>query len=121
MIINLLGAPFILETTEDPAHMERVIHHYRAHVEDVRDRVQSHGPLRLAILAGLQAVDEYLKSQQHNHTPSHTSTDNRETSDMRRHTPTTTHHQDNIDGEHQREAEKITNSLMASIDRIIDL
>ena len=64
VIIKLLGASFILNTTEDPDNVHRVVQRLQKHIDDVKQNVPGQTALIVAILAGLQAVDENIKLEE---------------------------------------------------------
>ena len=61
MRIEILGTAFTVRTDEDPAYLAEVVEHYRKKVEEVVNSGTTADPLKLAILAGILASDEYLK------------------------------------------------------------
>ncbi len=64
VIIKLLGTSFILNTTEDPDNVHRVVQRLQKHIDDVKQNVPGQTALIVAILAGLQAVDENIKLEE---------------------------------------------------------
>jgi cell division protein ZapA len=61
MRIEILGTAFTIRTDEDPAYLSEVVEHYRSKVAELQKSGTTADPLKLAILAGLLASDEFLK------------------------------------------------------------
>ncbi|MFW5684614.1 MAG: cell division protein ZapA [Spirochaetota bacterium] len=61
MIIELLGTSFNVRTDEDPEYFREVVAHFRSKVEEIQQSVSTTDPLKIAILAGILAADEYMK------------------------------------------------------------
>ncbi len=61
MQIELLGTSFRVQTDEDPEYFREVIEHFRAKVQEIQRSVTTSDPLKIAILAGILASDDYLK------------------------------------------------------------
>ncbi|MFP4376396.1 MAG: cell division protein ZapA [Spirochaetales bacterium] len=62
MRIDLLGTSFSVRTDEDPRYLQEVVEYFRGKVDEVRSSGTTGDPLKLAILAGILASDDYLKS-----------------------------------------------------------
>ncbi|MFW5777089.1 MAG: cell division protein ZapA [Spirochaetota bacterium] len=61
MRIELLGTSFSVQTDEDPEYFREVVEHFRSKVEEIRQSVSTTDPLKIAILAGILAADDYMK------------------------------------------------------------
>ncbi len=61
MQIELLGTSFRVQTDEDPEYFREVVEHFRAKVEEIERSVTTSDPLKIAILAGILASDDFLK------------------------------------------------------------
>ena len=61
MRIELLGTSFTVQTDEDPEYFREVVEHFRSKVEEIRESVSTTDPLKIAILAGILAADDYMK------------------------------------------------------------
>lgn len=62
MRIELLGTSFSVRTDEDPRYLQEVVEYYRRKIEEVQGSGTTGDPLKQAILAGILASDDYLKS-----------------------------------------------------------
>jgi len=62
MRIELLGTSFSVRTDEDPQYLQEVVEYFRGKVEEVQKSGTTGDPLKQAILAGILASDEYMKS-----------------------------------------------------------
>lgn len=63
MRIELLGSAFTIQSDEDPAYLQSVVDYYSHKVEEVSRSVATSDPLKISILAGILAADEYLKAR----------------------------------------------------------
>ena len=61
MRIELLGTSFSVQTDEDPEYFHEVVEHYKAKVAEIQRSVTTTDPLKIAILAGILAADDYMK------------------------------------------------------------
>jgi len=61
MQIELLGTSFSVRTDEDPEYFQEVVEHFRAKVHEIQRSVSTSDPLKIAILAGILASDDYMK------------------------------------------------------------
>ena len=61
MQIDLLGTSFSVRTDEDPEYFKEVVEHFRAKVAEIQRSVATNDPLKIAILAGILAADDYIK------------------------------------------------------------
>lgn len=61
MQIDLLGTSFTVRTDEDPDYFREVVEHFRAKVEEIQRSVTTTDPLKIAILAGILAADDFMK------------------------------------------------------------
>lgn len=61
MRIELLGTSFSVQTDEDPEYFREVVEHFRSKVEEIRQSVSTTDPLKISILAGILAADDYMK------------------------------------------------------------
>jgi cell division protein ZapA (FtsZ GTPase activity inhibitor) len=61
MQIELLGTSFNVQTDEDPEYFREVVELYRSKVAEIQQSVSTADPLKVAILAGILAADDYLK------------------------------------------------------------
>lgn len=61
MQIELLGTSFRVQTDEDPEYFREVVEHFRAKVAEIERSVTTSDPLKIAILAGILASDDFLK------------------------------------------------------------
>jgi cell division protein ZapA len=62
MRIELLGTSFSVRTDEDPHYLQEVVAYFQSKVEEVQKSGTTGDPLKQAILAGILASDDYLKS-----------------------------------------------------------
>ena len=62
--VDLLGTTFHIRASEDAAYLRGVLDYLRARVDEVRSEVAAADPLKIAILAGLNLVDELFKERQ---------------------------------------------------------
>jgi cell division protein ZapA (FtsZ GTPase activity inhibitor) len=61
MQIDLLGTSFSVRTDEDPEYFREVVEHFRTKVAEIQRSVSTNDPLKIAILAGILAADDYMK------------------------------------------------------------
>ena len=61
MQIDLLGTSFSVRTDEDPEYFKEVVEHFRGKVAEIQRSVATNDPLKIAILAGILAADDYIK------------------------------------------------------------
>ena len=61
MQIDLLGTSFTVRTDEDPEYFREVVEHFRAKVHEIERSVSTTDPLKIAILAGILASDDFIK------------------------------------------------------------
>ena len=61
MQIELLGTSFSVRTDEDPEYFQEVVEHFRSKVLEIQRSVSTSDPLKIAILAGILASDDYMK------------------------------------------------------------
>ena len=61
MRVEILGTSFSIRTDEDPDYLAEVLEHYRGKVVEVERAGTTSDPLKISILAGILASDEYLK------------------------------------------------------------
>lgn len=63
MKIELLGTSFIVQTDEDPEHLNDIVDYLKTKIQEVRASVSTGDPLKIAILSALLAVDELFKER----------------------------------------------------------
>ncbi|MFP4373501.1 MAG: cell division protein ZapA [Spirochaetaceae bacterium] len=63
MRIELLGTSFTIHTDEDPRRLRDILDYYRTKVQEIQGSVSTTDPVKIAILAGLLAVDEVFKAR----------------------------------------------------------
>ncbi|MFW6312536.1 MAG: cell division protein ZapA [Spirochaetota bacterium] len=61
MQIELLGTSFSVRTDEDPEYFREVVEHFRTKIDEIQRTVSITDPLKVAILAGILATDDYMK------------------------------------------------------------
>ena len=61
--IDLLGASFAIQADEKPEYLEAIYSHYKRTVSRVEASAKLADPLKIAILAGILAADEYFKEK----------------------------------------------------------
>jgi cell division protein ZapA len=59
--IDLLGASFAIQADEKPEYLEAIYSHYKKIVSRIESSAKLTDPLKIAILAGILAADEYYK------------------------------------------------------------
>ena len=62
--VKILGISFSIQSDENPAHLENVVELLNLRIEKVKDEVSTTDPLKIALLAALNLVDELLRKQQ---------------------------------------------------------
>ena len=62
MRIELLGSAFTIQSDEDPDYLRQVVQYFSDKIDEVSRSVATSDPLKISILAGILASDEYLKS-----------------------------------------------------------
>lgn len=61
--IDLLGASFAIQADEKPEYLEAIYSHYKKTVSRIESSAKLTDPLKIAILAGILAADEYYKEK----------------------------------------------------------
>ena len=61
MRIEMLGVSFTVRTDEDSEYFGEVVEHFRAKVSEIQSSVGTQDPLKVAILAGILASDDFIK------------------------------------------------------------
>jgi cell division protein ZapA (FtsZ GTPase activity inhibitor) len=61
MRIEMLGTSFSVRTDEDAEYFTEVVEHFRAKVKEIQASVGTQDPLKVAILAGILASDDFIK------------------------------------------------------------
>ncbi len=61
--IDLLGASFAIQADEKPEYLDAIYTHYKKTVARVEASAKLEDPLKIAILAGILAADEYYKER----------------------------------------------------------
>jgi cell division protein ZapA (FtsZ GTPase activity inhibitor) len=61
--ITILGTTLSLVTEDSEEHLEAVIRFFTQKITEIQNKIQAGEPLKVAILAGLNAVDELLKAK----------------------------------------------------------
>jgi cell division protein ZapA (FtsZ GTPase activity inhibitor) len=62
--VDILGAAFYVRAAEDPSYLRSVLDYLRGKVDEVRAEVGAADPLKIALLAALNLVDELFKERQ---------------------------------------------------------
>ncbi len=62
--VDMLGTSFHIRANEDSAYLRAVLDYLREKVDEVKAEVGVADPLKIALLAGLNLVDELFKEQQ---------------------------------------------------------
>ncbi len=63
MKIELLGTSFVIQTDEDPKHLNDIVDYLKTKIQEVRSSVSTTDPLKIAILAALLTTDELFKER----------------------------------------------------------
>jgi len=61
--VTLLGTSLMIQSDEDAEHLQAVIQYFEKKIDEVKKRLPATEPIKLAVLAGLNIVDELLKIQ----------------------------------------------------------
>lgn len=61
MRIEMLGTSFSVSTDEDTEYFSEVVEHFKAKVREIQSSVGTSDPLKIAILAGILASDDFIK------------------------------------------------------------
>ncbi|RPJ06590.1 MAG: cell division protein ZapA [Spirochaetaceae bacterium] len=61
--ITILGTTLSLVTEDSEEHLEAVIRYFNQKVTEIQNKIQAGDPLKVAILAGLNAADDLLKAR----------------------------------------------------------
>lgn len=64
--IDLLGASFAIQADEQPEYLDAIYSHYKKTVSRVEASAKISDPLKIAIIAGILAADEYYKEKMKN-------------------------------------------------------
>ena len=62
--INMLGADFTIQATEEPEYLEKLLGYYKRITDDVKNIPSIKTPLQVAILSGIMIVDELYKEKE---------------------------------------------------------
>lgn len=62
--VDMLGTTFHIRASEDAAYLRTVLDYLRAKVDEVKSEVGAADPLKIALLTGLNLVDEIFKEKQ---------------------------------------------------------
>jgi cell division protein ZapA (FtsZ GTPase activity inhibitor) len=62
--VEMLGTSFHIRANEDAAYLRTVLDFLRQKVDEVRNEVGAADPLKIALLAALNIVDELFKEKQ---------------------------------------------------------
>jgi hypothetical protein len=61
--VDLLGASFVIQSTESPEHLARLATYLRARIEEVKSRYSFADPLTVALVAALNVADELFRER----------------------------------------------------------
>ena len=61
--IKILGTVFSIQSTERREYLEEIIQYYKQKVDEINEKAPATDPLKAAILAGLNVVDELFKEK----------------------------------------------------------
>lgn len=61
--VDMLGTSFHIRANEDSAYLRGVLDYLREKVDEVRSEVGAADPLKIALLTGLNLVDELFKER----------------------------------------------------------
>lgn len=64
--IDLLGTSFAIQADEKPEYLDAIYTHYRKTVSRVEASAKLSDPLKIAIIAGILAADEFYKEKMKN-------------------------------------------------------
>jgi cell division protein ZapA len=90
--VTILGTSLMVQSDEDAGHLQTVLAYFEKKVDEVKRKLPGTEPVKLAIIAGLNLVDELLKIKE----------------SLKR----------NAGGEAE-EAERITQSIIQKLDNIL--
>ena len=62
--VDMLGTTFHIRASEDAAYLRSVLDYLREKVDEVKSEVGAADPLKIALLTGLNLVDELFKEKQ---------------------------------------------------------
>lgn len=62
--VDMLGTSFHIRASEDAVYLRSVLDYLRGKVDEVKSEVGAADPLKIALLAGLNLVDELFKEKQ---------------------------------------------------------
>ena len=61
--VKLLGTTFSIQSTENQEYLEQIMAFYRSKIDEITTKISQADPLKLAIIAGLNIVDELFKER----------------------------------------------------------
>ncbi|MBN2736781.1 MAG: cell division protein ZapA [Spirochaetales bacterium] len=67
--INLLGTSFTIQSGEDNFYLNQVIDSYKRRIQHIENTSKIKDPLKLAILTGLNLMDELYKEKEKSRQP----------------------------------------------------
>ena len=63
MKIHILGSSFTLQSDEDEEYLKRVAEYYEKKLEEIRKKVSTDDPVKLAILTGMLITDDLFSAE----------------------------------------------------------
>ena len=61
--IKILGTSFSIQSGESREYLDSILDYYKSKVEEINEKTIKADPLKLAIIAGLNIVDELFKER----------------------------------------------------------
>jgi cell division protein ZapA (FtsZ GTPase activity inhibitor) len=62
--VNILGSTFTIQSRYDPRYLDEVITYLKERVREIQASSGARDPLKIALLAALNVVDELLRKRQ---------------------------------------------------------
>jgi len=65
LAVNILGSSFTVQSNGDIQHLQRVVHYLEKKVEEIQRKYEQNAtqdPVKISLLAGLNIVDELLRT-----------------------------------------------------------
>lgn len=67
--VKILGTTFSIQSSENREYLEEIIEYFKLKVEEINEKAPATDPLKAAILAGLNVVDELFKERNSKYAP----------------------------------------------------
>jgi cell division protein ZapA (FtsZ GTPase activity inhibitor) len=66
LTVDILGSTFTIQSSGDTQHLQRVVNYLKTKVEEIQEKyanATTQDPVKISLLAGLNAIDELLRRE----------------------------------------------------------